>query len=243
MDEQMPTLAAVLAQVPDLWAARGRRHPRPALLVLSVVGLVSGVTSQRALARWGRVDGLARRRHLGFTPRRSPSQATLYRVLCQVDVVALEADLDQWLQQVRAAWRRSAARWRGPRRNDRARCHERTRHGRVPPGPPAPDRGDDHLRCPLHPVDGRRAGRPGRRRLPDGRQGQPADYWPTAEPSPPTSPVSHTGCSAAPARPRWPMTAHAPGRRGHGDRLAVSAAGPATPAPPDRQAHRRRAHR
>ena len=111
MDEQLPALASVLAQVPDPRAARGRRHPWTALLLLIVVGLLSGANSQRALARFGRDTGLARRRRLGFTHQRSPSQPTLHRVLCRVDVAALERLVGQWLQQVRAAWRRSTARW------------------------------------------------------------------------------------------------------------------------------------
>jgi predicted transposase YbfD/YdcC len=111
MDEQVPTLASVLAQVPDPRAARGCRHPWSALLLVIVAGLLSGANSQRGLARWSRDAGSARRRQLGFTRRRGPSRATLNRVLCRVDVTALEARLGAWLQQVRAAWQRSAARW------------------------------------------------------------------------------------------------------------------------------------
>jgi predicted transposase YbfD/YdcC len=111
VDEQVPTLASMLAQIPDPRAARGRRHPWPALLLVIVAGLVSGANSQRGLARWSRDAGPARRRRLGFTRRRGPSRATLQRVLCQVDVTALEARLGAWLQRVRAAWRRGAARW------------------------------------------------------------------------------------------------------------------------------------
>jgi predicted transposase YbfD/YdcC len=111
MDEQVPTLASVLAQIPDPRAARGRRHPWAALLLLIVAGLVSGANGQRALARWGRDTGAARRRRLGFTARRGPSQPTLHRVLRRVDVAALERALGHWLQQVRAAWLASTARW------------------------------------------------------------------------------------------------------------------------------------
>jgi predicted transposase YbfD/YdcC len=76
-----------------------------------VAGLLSGANSQRALARWGRDVGLRRRRQLGFTRRRGPSLATVHRVLHRVDVPALEARVGRWLQQVRAAWLGSAARW------------------------------------------------------------------------------------------------------------------------------------
>jgi predicted transposase YbfD/YdcC len=111
MDEQVTTLVSMLAAVPDPRGVRGRRHPWSALLLLVVAGLASGANGQRALARWGRDAGLARRRRLGFTHRRSPSQATLHRVLRRVDVAALEARVGRWLQQVRAAWLASAVRW------------------------------------------------------------------------------------------------------------------------------------
>ena len=111
MDEQVPTLAAMLAGIPDPRGARGRRHPWSALLLEIVAGLLSGAQSQRAVARWGRDVGLRRRRQLGFTRRRAPSLATVHRVLHRVDVSALEACVGRWLQQVRAAWLTSTVRW------------------------------------------------------------------------------------------------------------------------------------
>lgn len=111
MEEQIPTLASVLAQVPDPRARRGRRHAWSALLLLIVLGLLSGANSQRALARWGRDTGSVRRQRLGFRGGRSPSQPTVHRVLTRMDVAELERIVGTWLQQVRAAWRRSLARW------------------------------------------------------------------------------------------------------------------------------------
>jgi predicted transposase YbfD/YdcC len=107
----VPSLAAVLAQVPDPRGARGRRHPWPALLFLVVVALLCGANTQRAWARWGRHAGWPALHRLGFTRAGGPSRATLSRLLQRVDVAALEAALSAWLQQVRATWRRSAARW------------------------------------------------------------------------------------------------------------------------------------
>jgi predicted transposase YbfD/YdcC len=111
MHPTLPSLASVLAQVPDPRAARGQRHPWAALLLLLVVGLLSGLNSQRAIARWGRDASWRSLERLGFTRRGGPSQPTLHRVLQQVDVGPLEAALGAWLQQVRAAWRHGAARW------------------------------------------------------------------------------------------------------------------------------------
>jgi predicted transposase YbfD/YdcC len=110
MAERIAPLAAILAQVADPRKPRGRRYPWLALLLLVVVGLLSGANSQRALARWGHNTGRARLRYLGLVAG-SPSQPTLHRLLRDVDVDQLESLLGTWLQQVRAAWRRSATRW------------------------------------------------------------------------------------------------------------------------------------
>ena len=111
MSERIAPLAAILAQVPDPRKCRGRQYPWLALLLLVVVGLVCGANSQRALARWGHNTGRTRLRRLGLLGSRSPSQPTLHRLLRDVDIDQLEALFGTWLQQVRAAWRRSTKRW------------------------------------------------------------------------------------------------------------------------------------
>jgi predicted transposase YbfD/YdcC len=111
MEATIPSLRSILAPVPDPRQARGQQHPWPALLLLVVVGLLSGANSQRALARWGYDAPRKCRQRLGFTQPRGPSQPTLHRVLRRVDVQALETAWGTWLQQGRAVWRHSAARW------------------------------------------------------------------------------------------------------------------------------------
>ena len=134
MSERIPPLKAILAQVPDPRKARGRQYPWLALLLLVVVGLLSGANSQRALARWGQNTGRTRLRRLGLIGPGSPSQPTLHRLLRDVDIHQLEALFGTWLQQVRAAWRRSTKRWvdgialdgktlRGARRLGAAEAH------------------------------------------------------------------------------------------------------------------------
>jgi predicted transposase YbfD/YdcC len=110
MDERavVPSLSAIVAQVPDPRARRGRRHPWTALVLLVLVGLLCGADTQHALARWGHATGWARLRRLGFVRRGGPSQPTLHRLLRDVDVERLEAVLGVWLQQVRTAWNRQA---------------------------------------------------------------------------------------------------------------------------------------
>lgn len=111
MNQTVPSLLSVLAQVPDPRAKRGQRHPWIALLALIVVALLSGANTQQAIARWAQHAGWARLRRLGFTRRGGPSSATLRRLLQRVDVPTLERILGTWQQQVRAAWRHSAEHW------------------------------------------------------------------------------------------------------------------------------------
>lgn len=111
MDATIPSLREILAPVPDPRKARGRRHPWPAVLLLVVVGLLSGANSQRAVARWGQDAPEQWRRGLGCTRLRGPSQPTLQRRLGKVAVGPLETVRGDWLPQGRAAWRHSTARW------------------------------------------------------------------------------------------------------------------------------------
>jgi predicted transposase YbfD/YdcC len=107
----VPSLPAVLGRIPDPRKRRGRRHPWAALLLLVLAARRCGANSRRAIARWGRHADRRHRRRLGFTGPRSPSLATLHRLLHQVPVADLEAALGQWLAQVRATWRRQGRRW------------------------------------------------------------------------------------------------------------------------------------
>lgn len=107
----VPSLPALLGQIPDPRQARGRRYPWTALLLLLLVALLSGANTQRACARWGQFAGGPALGRLGLPRRTAPSLATLHRVLHQIAVADLEACLGQWLAQVRAAWRQQGPRW------------------------------------------------------------------------------------------------------------------------------------
>jgi predicted transposase YbfD/YdcC len=91
-------LAAVLAEIPDPRAARGRRHPWVALLLMVALGLLSGANSQHGIARFGQQLRRAWLRRLGL--RHPPSQATLHRLLGAVDVVQLQTCVRDWLAQL-----------------------------------------------------------------------------------------------------------------------------------------------
>ena len=108
---EVPSLVSVLGQLPDPRQRRGRRYPWTALLLLTLVALLSGANSQRAMARWGALVGERYRQALGFPGRRRPSLTTLHRVFRQVPVTDLETSLGQWVTAVRAAARHAGRRW------------------------------------------------------------------------------------------------------------------------------------
>lgn len=89
---EMITLVAALKSVPDPRKARGRRYSLQAILMLALTGVMAGARSWTALAQWAR-DGQHQVRVCGP----SPSLWTFRRVLCAVDVAAVEAALSAWV--------------------------------------------------------------------------------------------------------------------------------------------------
>ncbi len=97
---RIPSLAAYLAQIPEYRAARGRRHPLLALLLLVGVATLCGARGQRAIADWGRCHGQPWLRRRGFTGDRAPSQPTLSRLFSRLPHEAVEAALGRWAEPV-----------------------------------------------------------------------------------------------------------------------------------------------
>ena len=94
------SLLAAFAQVPDGRSAHGRRHPLPAILALATAAMVSGARSLYAIAQWGRAQPHEVVWALGFTRSRTPVVATLHYTFKALDIVAFEAALQRWAQQV-----------------------------------------------------------------------------------------------------------------------------------------------
>jgi predicted transposase YbfD/YdcC len=97
---RIPALVEYLAQIPEYRAARGRRHPLLALLLLVSVATLCGARSQSAIADWGAGQGQPWLRRLGFTRDRAPSQPTLSRLFRRVPHRTVEAALGRWAAQV-----------------------------------------------------------------------------------------------------------------------------------------------
>ena len=109
------TLIAALRSVPDPRNARGRRYSLQAILMLALTGVMAGARSWTALAQWAR-EGPHQVRLCGP----SPSLWTFRRVLCDVDIAAVEAALAAWvLGRRRAAARAESAGPVGPRAAER----------------------------------------------------------------------------------------------------------------------------
>jgi predicted transposase YbfD/YdcC len=99
-------LLDVIATVPDVRSARGKRHPLAGLVLLACAATLCGIRSYSAVAEWGHtaqeVDPALLQR-LGLGRHGPPSAATLHRLFRWLDVAALERVLGQWAQEVLAA--------------------------------------------------------------------------------------------------------------------------------------------
>lgn len=95
--EEFALLVAALAAITDSRFARGKVHPLPGVLALVVLGLMADCRSLSAISRFGQIhpEVLA---PLGL--RRSPSVATLHRLLRRVAVGEVRAALAGFSQQV-----------------------------------------------------------------------------------------------------------------------------------------------
>src|SRR5262249_48588586 len=93
MSKPIRPLAQVVAEIPDVRQARGKRHPLPAVVLLSVAAMLCGYRTYAAIAEWGRNYGPELLRALGFTRAMPPCAATLYLIFKRLDVGALEAAL------------------------------------------------------------------------------------------------------------------------------------------------------
>jgi hypothetical protein len=91
------TLMELLEGLHDPRAARGKRHPLPALLALAVVAMLAGMTSYDAIVQYGKERGWGFLKLLGFTTGWGLCKATYSRVFRRIDVVDFEARVGRWI--------------------------------------------------------------------------------------------------------------------------------------------------
>ncbi len=97
-----PSLMELLATIPDPRKPRGRIHPLPAVLSLTVVALLAGMKSLEAIAQFGREQGLGLAHALGFRRKKTPAKSTLSEIFRALDRDAFEAVLRTWIQSRQA---------------------------------------------------------------------------------------------------------------------------------------------
>jgi len=103
MIAQCRPLVDVLAEIPDVRHARGKRHPLPSVLALVCVAVLCGYRSYSAIAQWAREYPRELVVALGLTHPTPPCAATLSTILRQLDRSQLEAKLGAWAQSVLVA--------------------------------------------------------------------------------------------------------------------------------------------
>ena len=97
LPEEFALLHSSFAAVSDPRHRRGRVHPLPGVLGLSVLGLMAGCRSLSDISRWGALHPEV---HGSLGLRRSPSVATLGRVLRWVSVSEVRDALRNFTQQL-----------------------------------------------------------------------------------------------------------------------------------------------
>jgi hypothetical protein len=92
------TLMELLEGLDDPRAARGKRHPLPALMALAVVGMLAGMTSYEAIVQYGKERGGEFLKLLGFTTRWGLCKATYSRIFRRIDAADFDGRIGQWIR-------------------------------------------------------------------------------------------------------------------------------------------------
>jgi predicted transposase YbfD/YdcC len=100
MQIKIPPLVGIFTEMSDWRKARGLRYSLSSLLALLVFGLLCGKKGARETARWCKGLPEQQRQRVGLRAGRWPSAATLCRVLWQVVVTEMEAEIANWAEEV-----------------------------------------------------------------------------------------------------------------------------------------------
>jgi predicted transposase YbfD/YdcC len=96
MQIEIPPIVDIFGPLNDWRRDKGKRYALISLLGFIILGLLCGKKGARAMARWGQSLPASCRQRVGFHPERSPSAAMLCRVLWNVRVETLEANIEAW---------------------------------------------------------------------------------------------------------------------------------------------------
>jgi predicted transposase YbfD/YdcC len=99
-DRQYSTLMDAVVDIPDPRKARGKRHRWALILTLISAALLSGQRNGRAIGQWVEEHTVELMTRLPIPHRPLPSTSTLRRALRAIDVVALEARLAHFAQEL-----------------------------------------------------------------------------------------------------------------------------------------------
>ncbi len=90
-------LITSLQEIRDFRASQGRRYPLWLILLLIIMGTISGCRSYYALEEFGARHYGAVSEQLGLTVTRLPSDTTFRRILQKLDFQALAQQFGQWV--------------------------------------------------------------------------------------------------------------------------------------------------
>lgn len=86
-----------LQEIRDFRASQGRRYPLWLILLLVIMGTISGCRSYYALEDFGVRHYQAVSEQLGLTVTRLPSDTTFRRILQKLDFQTLAIQFEQWV--------------------------------------------------------------------------------------------------------------------------------------------------
>ncbi len=98
--DQMVSLSACFADIPDPRRGQGRRHPLPTVLAIAAGAILCGMRGYKAISLWA--QDLSQQARARFRCRyrdrhyRVPSRTVLREVLTRVDPDALSGALQRW---------------------------------------------------------------------------------------------------------------------------------------------------
>src|SRR4028119_2326593 len=91
------SLIQSLQEIKDFRTSQGRRYPLWLILLLVIMGTISGCRSYHALEDFGVRHYQAVSEKLGLTVTRLPSDTTFRRVLQKLDLQTLAQQFEQWM--------------------------------------------------------------------------------------------------------------------------------------------------